>query len=134
MDKYKRVPITGTLLYLRNENGIDMMTIRKGGRNMKKILLCCGSGASSGFMAKNANTAAKARKLDYSIKARSESEVEDYLDDLDLVMVGPHFKHRYEAIKEIASEYDVPVVLIDGTIYGALNGEGLVDQIIEVLK
>lgn len=61
---------------------------------MKKILLCCGSGASSGFMAKNANTAAKARKLDLSIKARSESEVEDYLDDIDLVMVGPHFKHR----------------------------------------
>ena len=132
MDKYKSVPTTGTLLYLRDENGIDMMTIGKGGRNMKKILLCCGSGASSGFMAKNANTAAQARKLDYRIKARSESEVEDYLDDL--VMVGPHFKHRYEAIKEIASEYDVPVVLIDGTIYGALNGEGLVDQIIEVLK
>lgn len=101
---------------------------------MKKILLCCGSGASSGFMAKNANTAAKERQLDFSIKARSESEVEDYLDDIDLVMVGPHFKHRYEAIKEVAGEYNVPVVLIDGTVYGALNGDGLVDQIVEVLK
>ena len=101
---------------------------------MKKILLCCVSGASSGFLAKNANTAAKARKLNWSIKARSESEVEDYLDDLDLVMVGPHFKHRYEAIKEIAAEYNVPVAMIDGAVYGALNGEGLVDQIMEVLK
>ncbi len=100
---------------------------------MKKILLCCGSGASSGFMAKNASNAAKARGLDVSIKARSESEVEDYLDDLDLVMVGPHFKHRLEAIKEIAEEYDVPVTLIDGQTYGSLDGEGLVDQIVEFL-
>ncbi len=134
MNKYKRVPTTGTLLYLRHLYQIDMMTIGKGGKTMKKILLCCGSGASSGFMAKNANTAAKVRQLDFHIKARSESEVEDYLDDIDLVMVGPHFKHRLEAIKEIASEYDVPVVLIDGTVYGALNGDGLIDQIIEVLQ
>lgn len=111
-----------------------MIAVKKGGKTMKKILLCCGSGASSGFMAKNANTAAKVRNLNFSIKARSESEVEDYLDDIDLVMVGPHFKHRYEAIKEIASEYNVPVVLIDGNVYGALNGDGLVDQIIEILK
>lgn len=101
---------------------------------MKKILLCCGSGASSGFMAKNASTAAKTRGLDLSIKARSESEVEDYLDDIDLIMVGPHFKHRLDAIKEMASEYHVPAELIDGTIYGSLDGNGLVDQIMSILK
>ena len=107
---------------------------KKGGDKMKRILLCCGSGASSGFMAKNANVAAKARGLNWNIKARSESEVEDYLDEVDLVMVGPHFKHRYEAIKEVADEYHVPVALIDGTIYGSLDGDGLVDQIISILK
>ncbi|NBK93509.1 PTS sugar transporter subunit IIB [bacterium 1XD21-13] len=101
---------------------------------MKKILLCCGSGASSGFMAKNANVAAKARGLDFSIKARSESEVEDYLEEIDLIMVGPHFKHRLNAIKEMASEYHVPAELIDGTVYGSLNGDGLIDQIINILK
>lgn len=101
---------------------------------MKKILLCCGSGASSGFMAQNAAKAAKARGIDYLIKARSESEVEDYLDDIDLIMIGPHFKHRQEAIQEMASEYDVPVVLIEGTVYGSLDGDGLVDQIQRVLS
>jgi len=35
VDKYKSVPTTGTLLYLRDKNGIDMMTIGKGGINMK---------------------------------------------------------------------------------------------------
>lgn len=100
---------------------------------MRKILLCCGSGASSGFMAQRAQEAAKKQGLDYSIKARSESEVEDYIDDLDLVMLGPHFAHRLEAVKDLADEYNVPVCLIKGEIYGALDGEGLVNQIKEVI-
>lgn len=100
---------------------------------MKKILLCCGSGASSGFMAQRAQEAAKKRGLDYNIKARSESEVEDYIDELDLVLLGPHFAHRLEAVKDIAGEYNVPVDLIKGEVYGSLDGDGLISQIEEIL-
>ena len=100
---------------------------------MKKILLCCGSGASSGFMANNAMSAAKAKGLSVSVRACSESEVEDYLDEVDLVMVGPHFQHRLEAIKDVAEDYGVPVVLIDGKIYGALDGNGLIEQALKSL-
>mgnify|MGYP000113885904 CR=1 FL=1 len=46
---------------------------------MKNVLLVCGTGASSGFMAKNIRNAAKARGVDVSVKARSDSEVEDTL-------------------------------------------------------
>lgn len=100
---------------------------------MKRILLCCGSGASSGFMANNAMAAAKARGMDISVRACSESEVEDYLDEVDLVMVGPHFQHRLEAIKDIANEYGVPVDLIDGNVYGSLDGNGLLEQALKSL-
>ncbi len=44
-----------------------------------KVLLVCGTGASSGFMAANARKAAKKLNLDMEIKAKSESEIEDYL-------------------------------------------------------
>ncbi|MDD6710774.1 MAG: hypothetical protein PUE27_01625 [Sharpea porci] len=40
------------------------------------VLLVCGSGASSGFMAANMRKAAKEMGLDYQIKVRSESEFE----------------------------------------------------------
>lgn len=43
----------------------------------KSILLICGSGASSGFMAANMRKAAKKKGLNYEIKARSESELAD---------------------------------------------------------
>lgn len=60
----------------------------------KNILLICGSGASSGFMAASMRKAAKKQGLDYKIKARSESELGDYSNDIDALMVGPHLKKR----------------------------------------
>ena len=45
----------------------------------KKVLLICGSGASSGFMAANMRKAAKKAGLDFKIQARSEAELSDYL-------------------------------------------------------
>lgn len=47
---------------------------------MKNILLVCGTGASSGFMAKNIRQAAKARNIEIGVKARSDSVVEDYIE------------------------------------------------------
>lgn len=62
---------------------------------MKKlnVLLVCGSGASSGFMAANIRKAASARGLDVSVVARSESEIESYIDDIDVLMAGPHLAY-----------------------------------------
>lgn len=59
---------------------------------MKKhnVLLVCGSGASSGFMAANIRKAAAARGLSITVNARSESTVEDYVDEIDCLMIGPH--------------------------------------------
>jgi len=50
--------------------------------NKLNVLLVCGSGASSGFMAANIRKAA-ARKLEITVNARSESEIEYYIDEID---------------------------------------------------
>lgn len=60
----------------------------------KNILLICGSGASSGFMAANMRKAAKKAELYYKIQARSEAELGEYADEIDALMVGPHLKQN----------------------------------------
>ena len=57
------------------------------------VLLVCGSGASSGFMAVNIRKAAKKRGLEMSVTARSEAEIPNYIDDVDVIMVGPHLNY-----------------------------------------
>ena len=47
------------------------------------VLLVCGSGASSGFMAANIRKAAAARGLAITVNARSEATVEDYVEEID---------------------------------------------------
>lgn len=100
---------------------------------MKNILLVCGTGASSGFMAKNIRIAAKARGLEIGVKARSDSTVEDYIEEIDLLLVGPHLSYMLDDLKDIADPYDVPVEIIPKDAYGSLDGDAVLDFALEIL-
>lgn len=101
---------------------------------MKQILLVCGTGASSGFMARNIRQAVKARGLDYDVKARSDSVLEDYIEDISLLLVGPHLDYMLKDLEEIAEPYNVLVRIIPKEAYGSLDGEAVADLITEILK
>ncbi len=103
---------------------------------MKKlnVLLVCGSGASSGFMAANIRKAASARGLDVSVVARSESEIESYIDDIDVLMAGPHLAYIMDEIDEYAEvNPDLKVILMRGDYYSKLDGEAALDHMLEEL-
>ncbi|MDF7639552.1 PTS sugar transporter subunit IIB [Lactobacillus sp. ESL0791] len=94
----------------------------------KNILLICGSGASSGFMAANMRKAAKKSGLDYKIKAKSEAELADYANDIDALMVGPHLKAEFDAIKDRVPS-NVKVILMKPDYYSILDGQGAIDHL-----
>lgn len=94
------------------------------------ILLVCGSGASSGFMAANIRKAAAARGLQWSVTARSEAEVLNYVEDIDCLMVGPHLASNLGSIEEDCEGYDIKIALLEKSAYAKLNGEMAVDQIL----
>lgn len=92
---------------------------------MKNVLLVCGSGASSGFIAANVRKVVKKSGDEISFKARSDSELEDYMEDIDLLLIGPHLSYMLDDVKEMAKPYGVIVDIIPQKIYGSLDGEGL---------
>ena len=77
---------------------------------MTRILLACGIGASTGFMAANMRKAAKAQGLDVSIHAVSKSQV-------------PY--------KEMLKDHNVKVTSIDPDDYAALDGEAILESALE---
>lgn len=101
---------------------------------MKKILLVCGTGASSGFVASNIRKAVKNRGADYDIIARSDSAVEDYIDEIALLLVGPHLDYMLKELEEVGAEYHVPVKIIPQKAYGSMDGEAILDFIEETLS
>lgn len=96
---------------------------------MKKlrVLLVCGSGASSGFMAANMRKAAVEEGLEMDIKARSESEIENYIDDIDVLMVGPHLAYILDDVEEYTQGADVKVILMKAEYYSKLDGKRLLN-------
>lgn len=103
---------------------------------MKKlnVLLVCGSGASSGFMATNMRRTAVARGVEMDIKARSESEIENYVDEIDALMVGPHLAYILDEVEEYIGDNDVKVILMKPEYYSTLDGDKALDHLIAEME
>ncbi|VBB07235.1 phosphotransferase system eiib component type 2/3 [Lucifera butyrica] len=97
-----------------------------------RVLLVCGSGASSGFMAANIRKAAAEKGINMTVTARSESEIENYIDDIDCLMVGPHLAYLVEEVDEIVGDADIKVALMKPEYYSTLNGEKALEHILSL--
>lgn len=97
-----------------------------------KVLLCCGAGFSSGFLAQKARQVAKKRNLNLSIEARSESVVGEYISQIDLLLIGPHLENALENLRDMCRPYNVPAEMIPAATYSGLDGNALVDQILNI--
>ena len=92
-----------------------------------RILLSCGAGMSSGFLANKARKAAKKKGLNVKIEAKSESEVSAYLPSIHILLLGPHYASQLKEFRALAAPYNVKVDVIPTEIYAILDGEGLVE-------
>lgn len=101
---------------------------------MVNVLLICGSGASSGFMAANIRKAAKKRNLNMDIKARGEAEIENYIHDIDALLVGPHLAYIMDDINELTKDAEVKVLLMKPSYYSTLDGEAALDDLLSELN
>lgn len=101
-------------------------------KKMKNILLICGSGASSGFMAAAIRKAAKKRKLEFSVKASSESQLDDRIDSIDYLLIGPHLSYMLNDLQEQTKDKNVKAAVIPQSVYGTLNGEKALDLILKL--
>lgn len=99
-----------------------------------RVLLCCGAGFSSGFLAQKARKAIKAQKLDMTIDARSESVISEYMDKMDVLLVGPHYESAIPKFKAECEPLGIKVSLIPADIYSTLNGEALIELVKQLLN
>ncbi len=97
---------------------------------MIRILLACGIGASTGFMAAGMRKVAKAEKLDVSVHAVSKSQVSEYADQIDVLLLGPHFSAEVPEYQEMLKSHNVKVKSIDPDYYAQLDGESILKDAI----
>lgn len=85
-------------------------------------------------MAANMRKAAAKRNMELDIKARSESEIENYIDEIDVLMVGPHLSYIMDEIEAYTHGVDVPVILMKKEYYASLDGEKAIQHMLDEIQ
>ncbi|WP_350344077.1 PTS sugar transporter subunit IIB [Proteinivorax tanatarense] len=99
-----------------------------------KIMLVCAAGMSTSLLVTKMNGAAVKEKLSVDILAVSESEADEHLDSIDILLLGPQVRYLKSNMEEKLHGKDVPVSVIDSIMYGRMDGEGVLKQALELVN
>lgn len=99
---------------------------------MIRILLACGIGASTGFMAANMRKIAKKQGLEVKVQAVSKSQIMEYADKIDILLLGPHFSSEVEKYRAELKNYNIKVASIDSEAYASLDGETILKDALDL--
>ena len=94
---------------------------------MKKVMLVCNAGMSTGILAKRIQDASKGA---FEVHAYGEAEFMQHLDGVELILVGPQIRHQ---IPTIEAQVNIPVKGIAPQHDGMMDGKGVLKDIIKIL-
>lgn len=98
------------------------------------ILLCCGAGMSSGFLAQQMRIAARKMGMLAHVEAKSQNSISDDLPKTDILLIGPHLAYAKEDIEKKCAPYGVPVCIIPKEMYAGLDGKGLLELSLSIIE
>jgi len=101
---------------------------------MQSVLIVCGAGASSTFLASRMRSIAKARGLDLAVSASSDSEVRPRLHTTSVLLVGPHLEPSFAALQAEAAVFGIPAALLPPTAFGPGGAEHAIDIVGSLLS
>ncbi|MGK9146296.1 PTS IIB subunit [Plantibacter flavus] len=91
-----------------------------------KILVMCGAGASSTFVAQRVRRAAADRGLTVTVEAGAEAQILSdpvALDGVDVLLIGAHLAAHETAIRAAADPVGTAVAVLPADIFEASGGE-----------
>ena len=93
---------------------------------MRKIVLVCAQGMSTGMLTNKMRAAAEKQGYDCTIEAYAVSAAKTKAEDADVILVGPQVRYELDNVKSMFP--DKPVEVISMADYGRLNGEGVLSR------
>jgi PTS system cellobiose-specific IIB component len=100
---------------------------------MDLILVVCGAGASSTFLASRMRKLAANRGLEITARAASSLELESRLPEARVLLVGPHLASDFAELAAAAAQHSVAAALLPSTAFGPDGADAALDQAIALL-
>lgn len=101
---------------------------------MYNIVLLCQYGASTGLVANKIKEAADARGIAVTVNAYSAGAIADVIDKADIILLGPQVRFRQKGFQKDYGDRGVPIIAMEPTDYGRLNGEGILNTALAELE
>ena len=97
---------------------------------MKKVLLVCAAGMSTGFLVKELNKVASQREMNLEFEEAPLHDFKKKLKaDVSLVCVAPQIKYNFETVKAEADKINVPCYQIQQKEYVPVFANDLLDSV-----
>jgi PTS system cellobiose-specific IIB component len=101
---------------------------------MDMILVVCGAGASSTFLASRIRKLTEERGLDVTARAASNLDLGSRLSEARVLLVGPHLVSSFAELHAAAAEHSVPAVLLPATAFGPNGAASALDTALALLS
>lgn len=92
-----------------------------------KILVVCGAGASSTFVAQRVRKAANSRSIDVSAQACPLSTLDSQLAGADVILLGPHLTAQLDSIRSSARSHGIAVTVMPDSVFSSPRGDEALD-------
>ncbi|WP_166984498.1 PTS sugar transporter subunit IIB [Paramicrobacterium fandaimingii] len=92
-----------------------------------RIIVVCGAGASSTFVALRVRRSAVSRGLDVTAKAVALDNVDDALTDADVLLVGAHLTESATGLERAAKSAGAALAVMPESVFTAPTGDEALD-------
>ncbi|WP_437584178.1 PTS sugar transporter subunit IIB [Paramicrobacterium sp. CJ85] len=97
-----------------------------------RILVACGAGASSTFVAMRVRRAAASRDLDVTAKAVTVEDIASRLDSADVLLLGAHLAAQAHDLEALAQQAGVGFAIMPENVFSSPTGDEALDLALDV--
>lgn len=101
---------------------------------MYKIALVCENGASTGMVVKKMREAAISKGIQVEITAYPYTQLENFIEESDAILLGPQLAFKKEIILKTFSEHANKIDVIKSMDFGMMNGEKILNDAITLIN
>jgi len=99
-----------------------------------KIVLCCAGGLSTTMlmdaMKEAVKKSPKLNESDFDFVAIPVDILDTEVGDADAVILGPQIAHKLDSVKKALGDRDVPVIVVDSSTYGQMDGVTVLKKVL----
>ena len=101
---------------------------------MIRITVACAAGMSTSLLVSKMEKHAVKEQLNVSILAVPEKQFEKYLEETDILLLGPQISFLETRYKQMYDEAPLIITSIAAVDYGRMDGEKVLNKALSLLK